>query len=66
MAAKQSINEKINSLNEKVDWFYGEDFSLENAEKHYKEAIALAKEIEKDLNELKNSIEVISKDFTKE
>jgi len=60
-----SITEKISNLDEKIQWFYSDDFSLDEAEKRYKEASALAKDIEKDLKELKNKIEVISKDFTK-
>lgn len=63
---KESINEKINRLNAQVEWFYGEDFALDQAGEKYKSAIKLAHEIEDDLNELKNEIEVISKDFTKE
>ncbi|MBR2587198.1 exodeoxyribonuclease VII small subunit [Candidatus Saccharibacteria bacterium] len=60
-----SITEKISNLDEKIQWFYSDDFSLDEAEKRYKEASTLAKDIEKDLKELKNKIEVISKDFTK-
>ena len=60
-----SINGKITKLNEQVQWFYSDDFSLNEAEKRYKESVELAKEIEKDLNSLKNKIEIIDKDFTK-
>ncbi|MBQ3410089.1 exodeoxyribonuclease VII small subunit [Candidatus Saccharibacteria bacterium] len=63
---KESINDKISRLNTQVEWFYGDDFALDEAGEKYKAAIELAKEIEKDLDELKNEIEVISKDFTKE
>lgn len=63
---KKSITAKISDLNEKVEWFYGEDFSLDSAAEKYKEAANLAKEIEKDLNSLQNEIEIISKDFTKD
>ena len=60
-----SITDKINQLNNQVQWFYSDDFSLDEAEKKYKESVELAKEIEKDLGELKNKIEIINKDFTK-
>lgn len=60
-----SITEKINQLNSEVQWFYSDDFNLDQAEEKYKEATTLAKEIEKDLDELKNKIEILSKDFTK-
>ncbi len=63
---KQSINDKIESLNQKIEWFYGDDFSLDQATTKYEEATKLAKDIEKDLNELKNKIELIAEDFTKE
>ena len=60
-----SINEKITDLNNKIQWFYSDDFSLDEAEARYKEAAALAKGIEDDLSTLKNHIEILSKDFTK-
>lgn len=63
---KKPINEKIEELNEKVEWFYGEDFKLDEASEKYKEATKLAKEIESDLDNLKNEIKVIEEDFSKE
>ncbi|MBP5674870.1 exodeoxyribonuclease VII small subunit [Candidatus Saccharibacteria bacterium] len=63
---KKKINEKIEELNAKVEWFYGDDFKLEEASERYKEATKLAKEIETDLESLKNEIKVIEEDFSKE
>ncbi|MBR3594837.1 exodeoxyribonuclease VII small subunit [Candidatus Saccharibacteria bacterium] len=60
-----SITDKITKLNNQVQWFYSDEFNLDEAEKKYKESVELAKEIEKDLGELKNKIEIINKDFTK-
>ena len=60
-----SINDKITKLNELTQWFYTDEFSLDEAEAKYQEAVKLAKEIEKDLDTLKNKIEVIDKDFSK-
>lgn len=60
-----SITDKINQLNEQVQWFYSDDFNLDHAEENFKKATELAKEIEKDLGNLKNEIEIVSKDFTK-
>lgn len=60
-----TINAKITKLNEQVQWFYSDDFSLDRAEENYKNAANLAKEIEKDLDSLKNKIEILSQDFTK-
>ncbi len=59
-----SITTKLTTLSEKIQWFYSDDFSLDQAEAKYSEAIALAKDIETDLANLKNHIEVISHDFT--
>ncbi len=64
MSEKETINQKIERLNRDVEWFYGEDFNLEKASENYKESIKLVKEIEKDLNNLKNEIEVLSEDFS--
>ncbi len=65
MTEKKSLNEKIEELDAKVEWFYSDDFKLEEAVAKYKDALKLSKDIEKDLNELKNEIEVLSEDFSK-
>ena len=54
----KSISDKIAELKEGVDWFYSDDFKLEDASDKYKALTGLAKEIEKDLDELKNEIKV--------
>lgn len=64
MAAKK-ISEKIEELKSGVDWFYSDDFELDKASSKYKELAVLAKDIEKDLAELKNEIKVIDEDFSK-
>ena len=61
---KKSVGAKIEQLNQNLEWFYGDDFNLEDAAKKYQEAAELAKDIEKELETLKNQIEVISKDFS--
>ena len=60
-----SLNKKIENLDSAVEWFYSDDFKLEDATTKYKEAVELAKDIEKDLSELKNEIEVLAEDFSK-
>ena len=65
MTEKKSLHQKIEELDREVEWFYSDDFKLEQATKRYKDATVLAKEIEKDLNDLKNEIEVLSEDFSK-
>ncbi len=62
---KETINQKIERLNAEVDWFYSEDFSLDDAITNYKNSIKLADEIKSDLKSLKNEVSVLSKDFSK-
>ena len=61
----KNVSEKISELKTGVDWFYSDDFKLEEASGRYKELTNLAKEIEKDLAEMKNEINVIAEDFSK-
>ena len=64
-AKPKTINQKIADLQNRVDWFHSDDFDLDQATKHYKDTVALAHEITKDLDNLKNEITVISKDFSR-
>lgn len=61
----KNISEKIADLKAGVDWFYSDDFKLEEASRRYKDLTELAKTIEKDLAEMKNEIRVIEEDFSK-
>ena len=61
----KSLNQKIEELDSQVEWFYSDDFKLEQATENYKKATILAKEIETDLKNLKNEIEVLTEDFSK-
>lgn len=62
---KKNISDKIADLKTGVDWFYSDDFKLEEASAKYKELTSLAKEIEKDLTDMKNEIKIIEEDFSK-
>ncbi len=62
---EKSLNQKIEEGDGKVEWFYSDEFKLEEAVDKYKDAVGLAKEMEKDLDGLKNEIDVIAKDFSK-
>ncbi|MBR6166113.1 hypothetical protein IKQ65_00585 [Candidatus Saccharibacteria bacterium] len=62
----KTISDKISDLKAGVEWFYSDDFKLEEASEKYKSLTALAKDIEKDLDGLKNEIKVIEEDFSKE
>ena len=61
----KNVSEKIDELKTGVEWFYSDDFKLEDASEKYRALTALAKEIEKALGELKNEIKVIEEDFSK-
>lgn len=63
--SEKSLNQKISELDKSVEWFYSDEFNLDGAINKYKDAVKLAKEIEKDLTELKNEVEVLTEDFNK-
>jgi exonuclease VII small subunit len=65
MTTKPTINERISELNKEVEWFYGDDFSLDQAVEKYKETLAHAQSIQKDLQSIKNEVVKIEQDFTK-
>ncbi|MBQ6461459.1 exodeoxyribonuclease VII small subunit [Candidatus Saccharibacteria bacterium] len=65
MSEKKTINQKIEELDKSTEWFYSDDFNLDDAVKKYKEAIGLAKELQKDLDDLKNEVEILAEDFSK-
>lgn len=62
-AQNKTIQEKLNELSEMVEWFHGGSFKLESALTKFKQAEALAEEIEKELTKLKNDIKVVKKNF---
>lgn len=61
---KPTITEKLAQLDQAVEWFYSDDFSLDQALDKYQSAVKLAQETEKDLAGMKNKVEVLE-DFTK-
>ena len=65
MSAKNNmtIAEKTDTLNEMIVWFNSDDFELERALDKFTEAEKLAEEIEKDLQALKNRIEIVKEKF---
>jgi len=58
-----SIKEKTEDLNKILAWFNSGDFDIEKAMQKFKEAQKLAIDIEKELNQLKNEIEIVKKKF---
>jgi len=64
--ANKTVQEKMSELSELVAWFQSPAFKLEEAVTKFKQAEALAEEIEKDLTKLKNDIKVVKKKFNEE
>lgn len=62
--ANKTIQDKMSQLTEMVAWFDSNQFSLEEALSRFKSAEKLAEEIERDLNELKNEVEVLKQKFS--
>ncbi|MBQ1373295.1 hypothetical protein IIY66_00620 [Candidatus Saccharibacteria bacterium] len=65
MQEKRTLNDKIEEFNKYMDWFYSDEFNLDEVESRYEKSIGLAKEIRQDLDKLSNKIEVLKEDFTK-
>lgn len=64
MSQPDNINKKLDQLKTKVEWFYSDEFDLSKAAAEYKNTVALAKAVEKDLESMKNEIKVLSEDFS--
>jgi len=64
--SNKTVQEQLSELSELVAWFQSSDFKLEDAFDKFKQAEALAEEIEKDLTKLKNDIKVVKKKFDSE
>jgi len=62
----KTVQDKLSELSELVAWFQSAAFKLEDAFDKFKQAEALAEEIEKDLTKLKNDIKVVKKKFDTE
>ena len=65
MVKELSLNQKIEKLDAEVEWFYSDEFKLEDAVEKYKGAAELANSIKDDLEKLKSEIQVLSEDFSK-
>lgn len=62
----KSIQEKTAELEELVAWFNSDEFAIESALDKFKQAEALADEIEKDLNQVQNDIRIVKEKFDSE
>jgi len=63
--SKPNLSAKIAELDNLSEWFYGDDFTLDQALTKYQAATKLAEEITHDLDQLENQVQVVA-DFTKE
>lgn len=62
----RTLQDKIDELNQLIEWFNQEDFSIEEALKKFKKADVLASKIEEQLDGLKNEVTVLKERFDKE
>ena len=58
-----SISKRMEELEEKMNWFKGDEFTLDEAAERYAEVEKMADEIEEILMEMQNSVELIQKKF---
>lgn len=62
----KTISQKTKELSDLVAWFDSDNFSLEESIEKFKKAEKIAKEIEKDLQSLKNEVAIIKNKFDSE
>ena len=58
-----SISKRMEELEEKMNWFKSDEFTLDEAAERYAEVEKMAGEIEEMLVEMQNSVELIQKRF---
>ena len=58
-----SVSKRMEELEEKMNWFKGDEFTLDEAAERYAEVEKMADEIEEILMEMQNSVELIQKRF---
>lgn len=63
MTKSKTVQEKTTELNNLVAWFDSDEFVLETALEKFKQAEQLAEEIEKDLQAIKNDVQVVKQKF---
>ena len=61
---EKTIEQMMAELNERIAWFQGEDFNLDEARQRFIEAWQLAKDITTALDGMQHDITVISEDFS--
>ena len=61
-----TIEQMMAELNERIAWFQGDDFNLDEAKQRFIEARELLKKITATLEDMRHDIEVLSEDFNAE
>lgn len=61
-----TIEQMMAELNERIAWFQGDDFNLDEARQRFIEARELSKKITATLEDMRHDIEVLSEDFNAE
>lgn len=61
-----TIEQMMAELNERIAWFQGDDFNLDEAKQRFIEARELSKKIIATLEDMRHDIEVLSEDFNAE
>lgn len=61
-----TIEQMMAELNERITWFQGDDFNLDEAKQKFIEARELSKKITATLEDMRHDIEVLSEDFSAE
>ena len=61
-----TIEQMMAGLNERIAWFQGDDFNLDEAKQRFIEARELSKKITATLEDMRHDIEVLSEDFNAE
>ena len=61
---EKTIEQMMTELNERIAWFQGDDFNLDEAKQRFVEARQLAKDITAALDNMQHDIEVLSEDFS--
>ena len=61
---EKTIEQMMAELNERIAWFQGEEFNLDEAKQRFVEARQLAKDITAVLDDMQHDIEVLSEDFS--
>lgn len=62
---KDNLTVKMDKFEADLEWFYGEEFNLDQAVERYEKMMKMAQDIEADLLKMKNKIIKIEEDFSK-